>query len=198
MKQNLEEIRNLNIQKKISRLRVYGNSFEEITKIINKEFDKNYTSMQIKKLLDKYVAQSNVITNKMKSLKQEATSVRRGWEKEIDEMIELLNDRIKKYLSMADKFLDEAFTSGNRRAFFNDLPAFNKLLKSLQDQIRLLRETQNKIQVNQQNLVLNKTQILQVVNQRLKQKEEETGMQIHPGTGELIPIKNFKKKKVLV
>ena len=111
--------------------------------------------------------------------------------------IKQLADRIKKYLSMADKFLDEAFTSGNRRAFFNDLPAFNKLLKSLQDQIRLLREIQNKIQFNQHNNY-SKTEILQLVNKTLKQKEEETGKQIHPGTGLMIPIKNFKKKKVLV
>ena len=82
----------------------------------------------------------------------------------------------------------ESYDSGNRAAFFKDLPAFNNLLRSLQKQVELLKDTQSKIIINQKNVILNDTQIFQSVNKVWREKERQMGQKIHPGTNQIISL----------
>jgi len=188
MNESLDEIRNLNIEKKVYRLRRQGLNWVTVASKVSKEFDKKISSKQVQDIYDKYVSRSEVQINSRRKGRVEAFDVNNEWQNETKKLIEEIKSKALKHLKIADELLISQYNEGNTKAYFNNLPVAISLFRSLLDQANFLGRRLEKIEINQNNLVLNETQILQIVNKAYTQKAKETGFKIHPGTGCLVPI----------
>ena len=196
MDSDLDEIRKFKLEKKVYRLRHRdGFSWDNVASKVSKEFNKNVSSKQAQDIYDKYISRSNVIINTKRDANKKAIEVNDEWMKEMKELLETIKKKALKHLEIADEILLEQYDEGNTKAYFNNLPVAISLFRSLLDQANFLGRRLEKIEINQQNFILNETQILQIVNKKMSQREREQGYVVHPGTGEIIVVK--KKKEIL-
>jgi hypothetical protein len=193
MEQTPEEIRTLKIQRRIWKLRRQGTTWLVISERINEEFNILYKIPAVKDLYDSYAARENVIANTTKNGKKEAVKVTKEFSDEMKSMMESVRSKAQKHLDIADEMLIEQYEAGNSKAYFRNLPVAISLFRAVLDQINTLDKRLEKINITQNNLILNETQILQLVNKTFKQKEKETGLAIHPGSGQLIVLDDKKK-----
>ena len=194
MEQTPEELKTLKMQRRIWKLRREGITWVNIGSKISKEFKQLYKIPKIQELYDSYAARESVIANTTKNGKKEAVRVQEEFNDEMKQMIESVKSKAQKHLDIADELLIEQYDAGNAKAYFRNLPVAISLFRSVLDQLNFLDKRLEKINITQNNLILNETQILQLVNKTYRQKEKETGMILHPGTGQLIVLN--KKKKV--
>ena len=195
MDSDLDNIREVKLEKKVYRLRHRdGKSWNEVAVKINKEFDKKFNSRRIQEIYDKYIYRSHVIKNTKQNAGREATRVNKAWMGEMKELLDIIKSKALKHLEIADKLLIEQYKEGNTNAYFKNLPVAISLFRSLLDQANSLGIRLEKIEINQKNFILNETQILQLVNQKMSQREKEQGYEVHPGTGLLVSIDKKKKK----
>ena len=190
----LDDIRNLNIQKKIYRLRRKGLNWVLVASKVSEEFDNNLSSKQAQELYDKYISRSETIHSSRVNGRKEAFEVNETWSKEMKELIENIKGKALKHLAIADELLISQYDAGNTKAYFDNLPVAISLFRSLLDQANFLGRRLEKIEVNQTSFILNETQILQLVNKQMAQKEKEAGYSIHPGTGDLVIIDQEKNR----
>ena len=197
MEKDVRDIKLLDIQRKVFRLRHRdGKKWNEISEVINKRFNKEFTSKKVQNIYDDYVAKSSVITSTMKNSKHESLEANREWVSEMKKLLETIKEKALKHLEIADEILIYQYKEGNTNAYFKNLPVAISLFRSLLDQANFLGNRLEKIEVNQKNYILNETQILQVVNKAWDKKEIESGFVAHPGKlGQLVPISELKKKK---
>lgn len=189
-----EEFKTFKIQKKIWRLRRDGTSWVNISDRIKEEFNQVFKTTKIQELYDSYAAKEATVANTTKNGKKEAVKVTKEFNNEMKDMLENVKSKAQKHLEIADELLIEQYEAGNSNAYFKNLPVAISLFRSVLDQLAFLDKRLEKIQITQNNLILNETQILQLVNKAFTQKEKETGMILHPGTGQLIVLDKNKKK----
>ena len=197
MGQTPEELRILKIQRRIWKLRREGKPWTEVSSKINYEFKQELKTTKVQELYDQYAALQTVIANTTKNGKKEAVKVSKEFSDEMKDLLESVKSKAQKHLDIADELLLDQYKAGNSRAYFKNLPVAISLFRAIIDQLNFLDKRLEKIQITQNNLVLNETQILQLVNKSFIQKEKETGMAIHPGTGQLIILEKKKKKKII-
>lgn len=195
MEQTPEELRLLKIQRKIWRLRREGVAWTDISSKINNEFKQTFKTPKIQELYDQYAARETVIANTTKNGKKEAVKVSKEFNDEMKIMLESVKSKAQKHLDIADELLIEQYDAGNSKAYFRNLPVAISLFRAIIDQLNFLDKRLEKIQITQNNLVLNETQILQLVNKSFKQAENREGYFIHPGSGILTPVGGKKKKR---
>ena len=116
----------------------------------------------------------------------------------MEEKLVEIDKWVSKLMKQMGKVFDEMINEGNLIGQVKMVPTLLAICREILNQISVIKLQQEKIVVNQKNVVLNEMQVLQIVNKQFKQKEEETGYAIHPGTGELINLKGKKKKKRLL
>lgn len=197
MAQTLDEIRALNIEKKVWKLRRKGISWTEISKEINQEFNQEFKTTKIQEIYDTYAARQTAVASTTKNGKVEANKVAGEFNDEMKVMLESVRSKAQKHLDIADELLIDQYNAGNSKAYFRNLPVAISLFRAVLDQINVLDRRLEKISITQNNLILNETQIIQLVNKSFEQKEKETGMVVHPGTGQLIVVdeRKIKNKK---
>ena len=184
----LEEIKNFNIQKRIYKLRRQGLNWVLVASKISTEFKKEISSKQVQDHYDTYIAKSQVQINSRRKGRVEAYDVNGEWQKEMKELTETIKKKALKHLEIADELLISQYKLGDTKAYFNNLPVAISLFRSLLDQANSMSSRLEKIEINQTNLVLSETQILQIVTKAYTQKAKEHGFRIHPGRDTLIPI----------
>lgn len=192
-----EDHKKVKIQKRVYRLRKEGKTWNDVSVIVSKEFDSEVSSKKAQDLYDNHIAKAQVITQTLRESKREAVVVEREWNNEMKSLFEEIKKRALKHLEIADELLVSQYKDNNTKAYFKNLPAAISLMRSILDQINFLGKRLEKIEINQKSTILSETQMLQIVNKAWAQKEKETGMTIHPGTGQLIPLKKRKKLKVV-
>lgn len=189
MEKDLKEINEMKIEKKVYRLR-HRHSYEwgNIVSAIKKEFDKEYTTTQIEAIFDKHIARPKVIGNIHREKNREIAQVQSAQAEEIKEIIKKIKTISMAHVEIANKKLLMYADMEDDKKYFDNLPVMISVCRSLLDQANFLGNKLTKIEITQNKLVLNETQIMQIVNDAYKQKERETGKRIHPGTGLLIDL----------
>ncbi|HUS51595.1 MAG TPA: hypothetical protein VMZ91_15620 [Candidatus Paceibacterota bacterium] len=192
-KTELDEIRKKNISRRVFKLRREGKTWSDVADVVNDEFDEELSSVKVENLYDYYVALNEVILNTRDNERREAFKVNEIFDEEMKRMINAIKTKSMKHLKIADDLLVEAYEEKDTKAYFRNLPVAIQLFRSILDQINFLNNRLQKIEINQNNLILNEPQILNIVNKAWKQKERDEEFIIHPGTNTLVP--NAKKNK---
>lgn len=188
MARSINKYKNTKIPQRIFRLKSGGDNFTIISQKISKEFSDDINRFQISELYDFYAAKSNVIANTVRESKREALQVNKEWNNEIEELVQLIRTKSTKHLEIADELLINAYDDGNNKEYFKNLPVAISLFRSLLDQINSLDNRFKKIELTQNNLILNETQIMQIVDKTFMKKQKETGNFIHPGTQDIVKL----------
>ena len=191
MEKDLKEIESGKIEKKVYRLRHRdGLDWHDISSKVNEEFKKAVNSTQVEEIYDNHVARALVINNTNKNRVKEATKVTESWVKEVKQIIKKIKTVSLAHYDIANKKLLELAKEDNPDKYFDNLPAMVSVSRSLLDQAKFLGDKISKVEITQNKLVLNETQILQIVNNAYAQKEKDTGYFIHPGRNRLEHIKD--------
>lgn len=191
---SLDEIRALKLERKVYRLRHRdGLAWTDVAKKVSKEFKKEINSKKTQEIYDMHVSRAKSVISVKREENRNATKVNDDWVKEMREIVQKIRSKALKHLEIADELLLNEYKQGNTKAYFNNLPVAIQLFRSLLDQANSLGRRLEKIEINQNNFILNETQILQLINKKMSQREHEAGYIIHPGTGQLL----IKKKKTL-
>lgn len=194
MEQTPEEIRLLNLQKKIFRLRRQGISWVDIAQEINKDSKTPLKVPKVQDLYNSYKIKQSAIASSTKNGRAEAKIVNEQFNADMQELIDNLKIKTQKHLKIADELLVEAYEEGNTRAYFKNLPVAISLFRTVLDQLNFLGKQVESINITQNNLILSETDIMNIVNKTWKQKEKDTGMSVHPGTGEIIYLDDSLKR----
>ena len=195
MDSDLEEIRKLKLEKKVFRLRHRDAlPWSEVASKVSKEFNKNISSKYVQEVYDRHISRSRVILDTKSEANKAALEANKDWVDEMKELLEKIKTKTLRHLEIADEILIEQYDSGDTKAYFHNLPVAISLFRSLLDQAGFLGKRLEKIEITQKNFILNETQVLQIINKKMSQREREQGYKVHTGTGEIIVIKNTSKK----
>jgi len=190
MEKDLKDIEATKIEKKVYRLRHrHGFEWSKIGERVKEEFSKDFTSKQIEDIYDKHAARPKVIGNVHREKNREIAQVQTAQIKEVEQIINKIRNISFAHVDIANKKLLAHAEDEESNKYFDNLPVMISVCRSLLDQAKFLGDRLAKIEIVQNKLVLNETQILQIVNDAYAQKARETGLRIHPGTGQFVKVR---------
>lgn len=191
---DITDKKDFEIEKKVYQIRKRGISWDEVSLKVSDAFDKKVSLEECKNFYNKHIARAEVITRTLADEKKAAIKVSIDWNKRMEEKLVEIDKWVSKLMKQMGKVFDEMINEGNLIGQVKMVPTLLAICREILNQISVIKLQQEKIVVNQKNVILNEMQVLQIVNKQFKQKEEETGYAIHPGTG-LLYSKSGKRKK---
>ena len=192
---DIQDKKDLEIEKKVYFLRKKGTNWEEISLKVSDGFDKKITLEDCKNFYNTHIARAEVISRTRADDKKAASNVMIDWNKRMEEKLTEIDKWVSKLMERMGSIFDKAIDDDNAVLQVKMVPTLLAICREILNQISVIKAQQEKIVVNQKNVILNEMQVLQVVNKEFKRKEQETGYSIHPGTGVLYAINGKKKKK---
>ena len=192
---DIKDLKDFEIEKKVYQIRKRGISWEEISLKISDEFNKKVSLEECKNFYNKHIARAEVITRTLADDKKAAIKVSVDWNKRMEEKLVEIDKWVSKLMKQMGKVFDDMINEGNLIGQVKMVPTLLAICREILNQISVIKLQQEKIVVNQKNVVLNEMQVLQIVNKQFKQKETELGYKIHPGLGTFIPLNKKKRKK---
>ena len=193
---DIQDKKDLEIEKKVYFLRKKGTNWDEISLKVSDGFDKKITLEDCKNFYNTHIARAEVISRTRADDKKAASNVMIDWNKRMEEKLTEIDKWVSKLMERMGSIFDKAIDDDNAVLQVKMVPTLLAICREILNQISVIKAQQEKIVVNQKNVILNEMQVLQVVNKEFKRKEEELGYKIHPGLGTFIPLE--KKKKVVV
>lgn len=186
--EDLEQIRELNLQREIYRLRKEGLNWRDIAFEVSEEFNKKISHKKVQELYEGYLARNEVILSSRREELEEAKEVANESEKEMIKLINEIRAKAKDHLELSDELLMGQYNNNEVRAYFKNLPVAIRLWKGILEQIETISKRQERVKANKNDYTLDEFQIMQMVNRAYDQKIKETGLRMHPGTQEWISI----------
>jgi len=191
-----KELRDPKVLKHIFKLRTEGCGFPAIVESLQKEFDISVSIPTVSNLYSTYLARIKAA----KTLQKQTNKTLED-EEDINKVIMGRFDRIT---NITNKLLEAIEKIGARKdmppeVFLKYAPTILAVLRENLAQLAFLKHEQEKITINQKNMIYSPLQIMNVLNQQLKDREKEGLVVVHKidnKSGEVEePIKNHSKKK---
>jgi hypothetical protein len=186
--------RDFEIEKRVYQIRKRGKSWEEVSMKVSDEFDKKVTTEECKNFYNTHIARAEVISRTLADDRKAALKVKFNWEERMDEKLAEIDKWVHKLMNRMGEIFDKALDEENYLLQVKMVPTLLAICREILNQISVMKKQQEKIVLNQKNVILNEMQVLQLVNKEFKRKETESGVTIHPGTGRLIDLNKMEKK----
>ena len=177
------ELRKPELRKKIVQQRNNGASWNDISKLLNEEFDTNVSLPTLKKIFDEEVAKTTLKSPKSRDMfKADYVRVKERYDRMCTTMDKLMNVIDKLF----DKYGDET-----PEIFLKFAPMINQSVQTIIRQLEFVTRSQEKIVNQQKNLIYSPIQINQTVDKLIKQYEIDGKIKVL----KLLPSEEAKKEE---
>lgn len=190
---DIKDKKDFEIEKRVYQIRKKGVNWNEVSMKVSDEFKKKISLEECKNFYNTHIARAEVISRTLADDRKDALKVKFDWEERMNQKLIEIDKWVSKLMKQMGTVFDKAVEEENYTAQVKLVPTLLAICREILTQISVIKKQQEKIVVNQKNVILNEMQVLQVVNKEFKRKETE-GLRIHPGTGQII-VSNKKKKR---
>jgi len=175
------ELRKPEVTKRIVQMRNNGAVWKDIADTLKKEFDLSVSSPMLKKIFDEEVAKSTLRSPKFRDMFQ-ADYIR------IKERYDKMCDSMDKLMTIIDKLYDK-YAEDTPEIFLKFAPMINSSVQTILRQLEFATRSQEKMIVQQKNLIYSPIQINQKVDKLIRQYESEGKIKVL----KILPAEEAKK-----
>ena len=150
--------------KKLYDLRNEGKSYSEISLEFEEEFERKIPPPTLSKYYDNYVSKSYVIVNQLDEGKEDAVDVVKDHSKRIKEKFGQVDNIVTSLLNKIETLM----LNMDDEKFMRQVPTLLAVCKEILSQLYFLKKEQEKLIINQKNVVYSPLQINQLINKELK------------------------------
>ncbi len=164
--------------KNIYELRNAGRDWENISQEVKKNFDIDLTRKTIKTYYEDYVTKGTVIASTLRSDKRRAKELTIDWNKKLEEKFEKIDRMTSKFMKFLEELFDEAMESEDKLKSARLIPTGLAVCREILNQLHFIKTQQEKIIINQKNVVFSPLQILAEMDKQLKKQSQDNEIQI--------------------
>jgi len=177
------ELKKPEVRKRIVQMRNNSASWNDIALTLQKEFDLSASLPTIRKIFDEEVAKSTLKSPQFRDMFK-ADYLR------IKERYDTICDSMDKLMKIIDKLYDK-YADNTPEIFLKFAPMINQSVQTILRQLEFVQRSQEKIMLQQKNLIYSPIQINQNFDKLVRQYEAEGKIKIL----RLLPSEEVKKEE---
>ena len=163
----MEFRKNKNFLKRLYDLRKEGKNYEEISIELEEEFGNKVNKITLSKYYNDYVTNSYVIVSQLKENKQEAIGV----VKDHSERIKIKFAQVDRIVTVLLNKIEKMMGTMEDEVFIKQVPTLLAVCREILSQLYFLKKEQEKLVINQKNVIYSPLQINQLINKELNNLE---------------------------
>lgn len=190
--------KNKKFLKRLYDLRKEGKSYEEISNQLEIEFGQKHIRTTLRKYYENYVTNSYVIVSQLRKDKQEAINIVKDHSERISQKFSQIDSIVTSLLKKIQKIMMDM----DDEVFMKQIPTLLAVCREILAQLYFLKKEQEKLVINQKNVIFSPLQINQLINKELNKLDsykEENKLLIKKETKNKVNelVKNLTKKNKL-
>lgn len=157
-----------------------GMNWEDISREVETKFGTKIHRQTIEKMFNNYLSKSQVVVESLRKDKRRAKDLQIDWNQRYTEKFDQIDKTMSKLLNQLDMMMDDIIASNlndpeeKYKKLLRVAPVIKIIASEVLNQMLLIKKEQERIVVNQKNVIYSPLQIMQVIEKELGEVKKDS------------------------